>query len=93
MHVVAGPIAEFIHRSRGGAGAINVGRLLREYGGALVRPMHREGPVRYLGDARREVPMINERLARRALVLITLLGLVLGVATILIGRRELAHGC
>ena len=34
--------------------------------------------------------MINERLARRALVLITLLGLVLGVATILIGRRELA---
>ena len=32
--------------------------------------------------------MINERLARRALVLITLLGLVLGVATILIGRRE-----
>jgi heavy metal translocating P-type ATPase len=34
--------------------------------------------------------MINERLARRALILITLLGLGLGVATILIGRRELA---
>ena len=34
--------------------------------------------------------MINERLARRALILITLLGLVLGVAAILIGRHELA---
>ncbi len=34
--------------------------------------------------------MINERLARRALILITLLGLGLGAAAILIGRHELA---
>ena len=35
--------------------------------------------------------MINERLARRSLILITLLGLVLGAAAIPIGRREVAH--
>jgi heavy metal translocating P-type ATPase len=35
--------------------------------------------------------MINERLARRALILITLLGLVSGAAAFLIGRREAAH--
>lgn len=35
--------------------------------------------------------MINERVARRSLILITLLGLVLGAAAVLIGRHEVAH--